>query len=335
MSTLLEIKTAVASYFELTTSDLTVNGQDLFLLAANQVRKTAELNHDFEFNRKLVTVTVNGATGGDLTTAVDSTSVAVDIKTVLEVGLLDQTNNIVPVDWTTLAESFERQRGDNPHLWPRYPTDGQARSGPSGSNRFTVAGDRISWWPRTSDTDATNTTLYLEVYGFSLDWAAQNYTAVVAGGGGVIALNTTYYPHGTHNNKPLYISVTDGDTPSAIYFIWYSGTAWIINQVVGTPGSNYHSLTSTSDSPAGSYTGHGTYTPTAVVTAGAASTLWTSHGAQYLQWATVVQLNYLFKKFVPRQEGNLSPPEKLAEVGLQALIDWDDYKFEQFRRHSR
>lgn len=62
---------------------------------------------------------------------------------------------------------------------------------------------------------------------------------------------------------------------------------------------------------------------------------WLFHGAMYLQWATVVHLNHLFKGFVFRQEGNLPPPEKLAESGLDALMRWDTFRFEQFRRHSR
>jgi hypothetical protein len=62
---------------------------------------------------------------------------------------------------------------------------------------------------------------------------------------------------------------------------------------------------------------------------------WLQQGAQYLQWQTVVQLNHLFKGFVFRQEGNLPPPEKLAEAGLDAIQKWDTFQFEQFRRHSR
>ena len=62
---------------------------------------------------------------------------------------------------------------------------------------------------------------------------------------------------------------------------------------------------------------------------------WVKHGAQYLQWASVVHLNQLFKQFVFRQEGNLPPPEKLAELGLDAIQRWDTFMYEQFRRHSR
>lgn len=62
---------------------------------------------------------------------------------------------------------------------------------------------------------------------------------------------------------------------------------------------------------------------------------WTKHGSQYLLWSTVIHLNHLFKGFVFRQEGNLPPPQALADLGLDAMLKWDNFMFEQFRRHSR
>lgn len=62
---------------------------------------------------------------------------------------------------------------------------------------------------------------------------------------------------------------------------------------------------------------------------------WTNNGASYLQWAAVVQLNHVFKEFVPRQEGNLAPPQVLADNALQTLITWDIYRYEQFAKGDR
>ena len=62
---------------------------------------------------------------------------------------------------------------------------------------------------------------------------------------------------------------------------------------------------------------------------------WVVHGAQYLQWQTLIQLNHLYKGFVFRQEGNLPPPKELADAGLESMKTWDNFQFEQFRRHSR
>ena len=68
---------------------------------------------------------------------------------------------------------------------------------------------------------------------------------------------------------------------------------------------------------------------------GESFTPWTTYGHQYLQWGTTLQLNNLFKAFVPRQEGNLAPPDKLMADGLDSLKSWDTLMFEQSRRHSR
>lgn len=53
--------------------------------------------------------------------------------------------------------------------------------------------------------------------------------------------------------------------------------------------------------------------------------LFTKHGHNYLKWAAIIEVNHLFKRFVPRQEGNLAPPTGLADQALQALIAWDEY----------
>jgi hypothetical protein len=242
VANLLEIKTAVANYFEKVVADLTVNSQDLFLFAANQVRRQAELTHDFEFQRKLVTISVNGVTGGSLSSAVlYGTNTAADIKSVIDCGLFDTNGNFRPVEWTTVAEGLERQRGDNRTVSPRYPTDDWFVSQPNGVNRFEFTGDTVYRFPK----DATNNfTLGMEVYTFWSDWTASDLSAPTT------------------------------DT-------------------------------------------------------------WTKYGAQFLQWATIVQINYLFKSFVFRQEGNLNPPDKLADSGLASFIEWDAYRLEENRRHGR
>jgi len=62
---------------------------------------------------------------------------------------------------------------------------------------------------------------------------------------------------------------------------------------------------------------------------------WTERGHMYLLWSIVVHLNQLWRDFVFRQEGNLQPPEKLAESALATLLTWDTFQYEQFRRHNR
>ena len=338
--TLAQILTAAASYLGKTTGDLTVNSLDLGLLALNQVRTTAELTHDFEFNRKLVTVTVDGVTGGSLddavvvgssaTTVTDNIKVTlagtnvfngtytkagiiqdhsfyvnatdpfkilwrnedewvfestegtgyvgyasldevlpltpdlvetwqegqgvlplptveketiaaagtvVEVKSIVDIGTFDANDNLRPIEWTTAAESLERQYNQVRPVSARYPTDQEATALEANA-RITVVGRDLYLVPKSVSTQLV---LGLEVYSMTADW------------------------------------------------------------------------TTTASS----------YAP------------WTTKGSQFLLWQTVLHLNQLFKEFVPRQEGNLAPPKDLADEGLQALLTWDIMQFEQARRHAR
>lgn len=239
--TLREIKNAAASYLDREELDLNVNGLDLGLVAMNTVRREAEAVWDFEFQRRLVTVSVNGVTGGSLDSAVlYGTATSAEIKTVIDVGLFDEQGNLRPVEWTTVAESLERQRSENPFGSNLYLTDGEAESGPCGTGRFDFVGSTVYRFPKVSNATYT---LGMEVYAGTTDWVASD-------------LNSTVAP-------------------------------------------------------------------------------WTTFGAPFLLWATVVELNHLFKAFVPRQEGNLPPPTQRAAAALDAFRQWDTSRFEQSRRHGR
>lgn len=331
--TLAQILTAAASYLGKTSADLTVNSLDLGLLALNQVRTTAELTHDFEFNRKLATLTIDGVTGGSLddvvitgeltsrvtgsivvsgagSTTANGTYVGVgtfggkplyahslsvgyyilwsntkwlinniagpgslyegvedvdtpdlveewaavigeapvplvtpevesssEIKTIIEIGTFDEGGNFRPIEWTTAAESLERQRDQVRPVTMRYPTDQEATSLVA-LTRVVVSGRNVFLVPKVNGEQVE---LGLEVYAMTPDWTDTSITPPV----------------------------------------------------------------------------------------------WGTKGSQFLLWQTVVHLNQLFKEFVPRQEGNLAPPKDLADEGLQALLTWDVMQFEQFRRHSR
>lgn len=238
--TLTEIKAQAAALLDVTAADFTINGADVWLVAANQVRRRLELLHDFEFSRKLVSVSVNGVTGGDLTTAVlYGTATAVSVKSVIDVGLFDDDGNLRPAEWTTVAESLERQRQDNRFTVPRYPSDNWFDNAPMGVGRFDFSGDKIYRFPLDSEN---NFTLGLEVYAFNGDWAT---------------------------------------------------------------------LAATNVSP------------------------WTTIADEYLTWATVLYLNTRFKEFVPREQGNLSPPTNFEQNAVEALRQWDIFRFEGARRHNR
>lgn len=331
MATLLEIKQAAANYLNIGIGELTQGGQDLFLIAANQVCKMAELSNDFEFSRKLVTVTVNGTTGGLLTAALDQDNNLVEVKTVIEVGLLDTGGNLCPVEWTTSAESLTRQREDNMGVWPRYPREDYDGDYPFGGARFTFSGDRISKWPRVSETDSENYALYLEAYTFASDWVAADLLTDGIRISGTLVPDVTglYVPAGNDvNGEPVYFKV---GTVACVIYTNEDFTPSITLSQFGEPTAVWNSGSyNTTYNPAGAATGVATATLSS-----STSDIWTTHGQKYLLWATLVQLNHLWKRFVPRTEGNLPPPQQLADEGLAALIAWDAYKYEGFRTHNR
>lgn len=326
--TILELKTAAASYVGRTVADLTVNGQDLALLALNQVRLNAELLHDFNFQRKLLTLNVNSVTGGSLDDAVlYGTSTTASVKTVIDLGQFDDFGNLRPVDWTTTEDGLERQREDNPFSGVRYPSDGDAVSSPWGGRRFALTGNNVYSFPKSETSETLP--IGIEAYVFSSDWTTASNTVTVSGGDA--GTNGIFRRYGIYNSKTLFIN-------GNLYVLWFNTTQWVISYFDGLGGSptTFYSLTSTSESPAGTYTAHGTWSGSPVATSAEADTtsdIWTTHGQQYLLWGTVVHLNQLFKEFVQRQEGNLPPPQALADQGLQNLITWDIYRYEQFRRH--
>lgn len=326
--TLYDIKVAVATYFKTTVADLTQNGQDLFLVAANHVRRQAELSHDFEFSRKLVTLTVDGEVGGSLENAVVyGTTTDVNIKTVIEAGLFDQDGNLRPVEWTTVAEGLERQRLDNPHSAPRYPTDGWYESSPNGFGRFELAGSSVYRFPKDENHDFT---LGLEVYSMADDWTGVTPTATVTGG----SLSGTYIQGGVAFDTPFFY--LGGNA----LFYDHSEDAWYLAENGPTilfenqEAAYYKLTTSVTQSPAGTYTATG-LSGSPVVTVTSLSDVWTQQGAEYLMWGIIVHLNYYYKEFVTRQEGNLGSPERLRDEALASFIAWDAYRFEQNRRHGR
>lgn len=342
----------MASYLGVSLADLTQNGIDLGLVALNHVRRQAEMSHDFEFSRKLVQLAVDGETGGSLSNAVLHSDgvTAVNVKSIIEVGLFDDDDNLRPVEWTTVSESLERQRKQNPRTIPRYPTDGWARSGPVGQGLFEFSGTDVFRFPKDTENDFT---LGMEVYTMQSDWTGTVSLAITGATGGQTAFNTTYYQNGEFsersmwlNRSPLSVSL---DLSTGLKAIWnLAATTWIVssaNDIGNTSIANFASATTTATTPAGlalvgdsggtlsGMTLTVSSTPTMTITS--ASDVWLTYGSEYLLWAGVVELNTLFREFVPRQEGNLPPPTGLAAAALQAFKDWDAFRYEQNRRHGR
>ncbi len=332
--TLLEIKTAAANFHGKVLADLTVGSLDLGLLSINQAKQTAQLGHDFNFQRKMLTLTVNSVTGGSLGSAViQGTATVADIKTIVNIGVFDTNDNFRPVPWTTAEEGQKRIVSDNRFWQNRWAERDDERVGPAGAGRFIVRGGSIYAWP-LSDAPAYDIDIGIEAYVFDADYTNDNATVT-----GTLSPDATgtYIRIGPYGTLPLYIK--SGSDASDTFFLWFDGTGWALQLGAQFPdtGASQWQLASTSDSPVGSYTPNtpATGTATVAVAANTISDTWTTKGSQYLLWQTVCNLNKLFKTFVPRTEGNLGEPQALADAGLASLILWDDYKLEGFRTHKR
>lgn len=58
----------------------------------------------------------------------------------------------------------------------------------------------------------------------------------------------------------------------------------------------------------------------------------TEHGQDYLMWAVIVDINYRVQAFVPQQEGNLSPPDRMRDDALASLKEYDAFIVENGRQ---
>jgi hypothetical protein len=340
--TLLELRSTIAAYLQKNVVDLTVNGVDLTILALNQVRRNAEMMHDFEFSRRHVTITVDGIDGGTMDDAILEGQPACEVKSIIECGLYDDSFNVHPVEWTTVAESLERQRSYKPGFGPRYPTDAWSASWNeyTDATRIAICGSDIWMVPKAGEHKLFD--LEFEVYAFTPDWDAKTDSVVVSGVLGMDYVDGEYWPYGIFNQRNLYLNTPDGGpTPgNQLRAIWYRPGEWIMSrsEFMGQtpPTGNYQSMAATTMYPAGTYQPHGTWQGNGQVNVQIGNDLtdiWLRYGTQYLLWAAIVEINHQCKEFVFRQEGNLPPPEKLAETGLENFRQWDSFRFEQNRRH--
>lgn len=340
--TISQLKALVASYFRKNVSDLTENGVDLFLLALNTVRLGAELNYDFEFTRRAVSVSVNGVNGGSLETAVlTGTSTPVKVKQVIDLQLKDSAGNLFPVEWTTKVESLERMRNDMPYAGASYLFADDDNCGQQGEPRFEVSNQTIRHYPHTTSTESE--TVYLEAYVFSPDWSSlADYVVTHVSGSTTETTKVVgdYELLGSVFNNPAYKLIMASQIQPFLYFaedtgVWTCSFGTLIDYLANPTLPNW---VSASTEILGDYVDANAITTGVInVSVGVDSRtdIWLTYGHEFLLWGVIVHLNHRFKEFVYRQEGNLMPPEKLAAVALENFKLWDSGYFEQHRRHGR
>lgn len=178
------LKATVASYHEKVVADLTRNGVDLFVVAANNARKNGEKLHTFEGTRCIAELTIDGALGGKLSEAVISPQGEFQrIKEILGASILRQSGVWEPIDFSRADIEKERERSarelDN-SVWPmnRYPSDSEFQWA-RGFNKLVQRGNSLFIFPEVSNCcDSSQSScceikVRLECNGFLADYTVE------------------------------------------------------------------------------------------------------------------------------------------------------------------
>lgn len=177
--TLGTLKATVASYHEKDLVDLTKNGVDLFLVAANNARKNGEKLHTFEGTRCTALLDIDGVLGGRLSSAILSPEGTFSrIKEVIGASVL-RNNIYVPIDFTRADIEKERERSAEELDWSfspanRYPSDSQLAWN-QGFTKVVQRGDALFLFPEKAQAceqsvPCDKITVKLECYGFLADY---------------------------------------------------------------------------------------------------------------------------------------------------------------------
>lgn len=340
------LKSVCAAYHKQATSALTSNGVDLFLVAANNVRRNkGELLHNFEYARCVATLDVNGVTGGNLDDAVIANN---DATTVVVTGTL------------------------SPNLVGSYTRQGLF----SGYDLFILAGatPAFLYFNATLATYILSTTLstgsvanafipspiQTTYLGTFVHGGTYTGTATIVGGDAgvfskvkeIVAVSRmrpdgTYIPLDfTRSDIPIERDRTELEFSDNLFpYLRYPSDARI--NARGTSSSMIQRGRRLEIHPF--YAGNedttfnvrlecygllNDYTATDLSDT-QPSDFFVEYGAEFMQWSIINELNYLFKTFVPRTEGNLAPADAKAADAWRDLLLWDTYQVDANSTRSR
>lgn len=243
------LRTIVAAYLRKDITEFIIGGVDLFLVSANNVRRDAELLHDFNACRCIASLTINGNAGADFADVVMTPDTFQSLKSVVGISRARSNGEYITVDFTNPAVALERDR-----------YSGELQDGYDYSQRY------------LSDADVLR---------------VRSDSTVIQRGNKLFV-----YPSFAQD-------VTDNQVPLII-----EGYGWL----------NDYGSDDSVDGP---------------------EDFIVQYGFNYLKWAIICDLNNIFQTFVPRQEGNLAPPEKDRDAAFQKLVLWDTYQVDGALTRSR
>lgn len=344
--TLGNLKAICASYLEVATSDFTVNGVDLFLVAANNVRKNAELRHNFEYCKALATLSIDGQTGAAIADAVILDNTASTISANMA-GSGTVTPDVTGVFYRAgTADVFTNTTGDPAVL---YYDSGIWKVDIFGTLQWT--GPSVSTSPVGTYTPiAASGTLSIAEEGTSDVAIFTGIKEIVA----VSRVNTdgTRFPLDfARSDLPIERDRSELEVSSDYWWDnrYLSDQQLLARRSVASSGSIIQRRNRLYVYPRVSATTAGTSDISVemevfawlrnYVAADLADTdptdFFLEHGHQFMQWATICELNVLFREFVPRQEGNLDAPKKEMASAWNDLLLWDSYMVDNNTTRSR
>lgn len=346
------LKIVAAAYHRKDPSALTVGGIDLFLIAANNARRNAELLHNFEYSRLSGTLSIDGVLGGDLSTADYGGNNGATISGTLSpnatgtfalAGSFNGSSFYLRLTsdpttsyalwydttagkwWLNPFTYFQAVNATNP---PSSYTStlgawSQTRDGTSPAGVYTSATSGYTGTP-TIALGSAQFAGVREIISFSylrpdgiripIDFSnpdvpierdrtrvelgrfADSYMRYPSDADLVSNRSRTcLYQRGSMIYRYPHLAQGDVNNPVIVTFEGYGWLpAYLTSQLTDSPDQ-----------------------------AGPAEDFLLTYGSDYIQWATIVELNYIFGTFVQREEGNLGPPEQAKADAWKRLIEWD------------
>lgn len=355
------LRAAVVAYHRKTSpSDLVIGGTDMFLMAANNARRSAELQHNFELARVSGTITIDGVNGADISTIQYEGDVGVNITGTLSP---DATGSYRYQGSFNGAPFYLKLTSDPTTSFALWYDSGV---GKWYLNRFTyfavVPGDGSSYasdlgvWSLTRDGSSPAGTYTSETVGYT--------------GSPVVSVGATSFssfkeftsiarirPDGIR--VPMDFSNPDvpierDRTRWELNRFWSSDLRWPSDADIlqhnwaitiyqrGTMLFRYPRDTISKLPLECHIEGYGWLQPytTSQLTnspdpTAPAEDFILGYGEEYMLWKVICDLNPLFGTFVPREEGNVASPEKQLDAAWQRLLLWDSYVVDSHTTRSR
>lgn len=344
------LKTTCATLLDRAVSDLTQNSVDLFLVAANNARKNAELRHNFEYARCTSTLSLDGVSGAPLDgVVIDQNGITIPTQVTVTGSLSPDATGVYNSGFGSFNGQLIYVRSDNafyliyvitPFVGWVIVSSANYPSGATAGWKFVMSLVLGSYVPFGSAytgvavvaSSAQTFSKIKEVVAVMRQrpdgtWIPLDFARVdipIERDRTELEFSDNLFPYlrypsdaqinarGTNSSivqrgRSLYIHPRFNQIPSTTYSIQVEGYGWL---------SDYVAVGLTTDLP---------------------KDFIVEYGFSFLQWSIILELNTLFKQYVARQEGNLSPNDimKMRDDAWHDLLLWDTYQVDANTTRSR